>query len=207
MIRVLIVDDHSVVRRGLETLLRSTEDIEVVGTATDGEAALHRVTELAPDVVLMDLSMPHMDGIETTKRLLVSNPNIRVVVLTSFSEQRKVFDALAAGANGYLLKDSTPDQLIAGIRAAYAGGSPLDPKAARMLIDARRGSSATSLLSPRETDVLREVTKGATNKTIAERLGIGERTVKAHLTAVFQKIEVRDRTQAAMWAKENLPED
>jgi DNA-binding NarL/FixJ family response regulator len=206
MIRVLIVDDHSVVRRGLETLLRSVEDIEVVGTATDGEGALRCAGELKPDVVLMDLSMPNVDGIESTRRLLAEHPEMRVVVLTSFAEQRKVFDALAAGANGYLLKDATPDQLIAGVRAAYAGGSPLDPKAARMLVDARRDASVAPALSPRETEVLREVAEGFTNKHIAKRLGIGERTVKAHLTAVFQKIDVADRTQAAMWARENLPD-
>ena len=207
MIRVLIVDDHAVVRRGLETLLRSVEDIHVVGTATGGEAALACATELTPDVVLMDISMPNLDGIETTTRMLADHPTMCVVMLTSFSEQSKVFDALAAGANGYLLKDATPDQLISGVRAAYAGDSPLDPKAARMLLNARRGAAVVPLLSPRETDVLRHVTMGFTNKQIAERLGIGERTVKAHLTAVFHKIEVPDRTRATIWAKDNLPND
>jgi DNA-binding NarL/FixJ family response regulator len=207
MIRVLIVDDHAVVRRGLETLLTSADNIEVVGTAVDGIDALRRTASLQPDVILMDLSMPHLDGIESTRRLLVDHPNVRVVALTSFAEQRKVFDAISAGAIGYLLKDSNPEDLIAGVRAAYAGGSPLDPKAARVLVDARRDSTEKPTLSPRETEVLRVVAKGLSNKHIARQLGIGERTVKAHLTAVFQKIGVTDRTSAAMWAKDHLPED
>ncbi len=206
MINILIVDDHAVIRRGLETLFNSIDDITVVGMATDGATALEQTMTLNPDVVLMDLSMPTVDGIEATRRLVAHNPLVRIVVLTSFAEQRKVFDALSAGAIGYLLKDATPDQLIAGVRAAHAGDSPLDPKAARMLVDARRDSGVTPTLSPRETEVLRELSDGLTNKAIAKRLGIGERTVKAHLTAVFQKLDVTDRTQAAVWAKEHLPD-
>jgi DNA-binding NarL/FixJ family response regulator len=205
MIRVVIADDHAVVRRGLEQLLSTAGDIEVVGTAANGDEAVSIVSSARPDVVLMDLSMPVMDGVEATRRIVERLSDVHVVVLTSFAEQHRVLDALEAGAVGYLLKDSDPDDVIAGIRAAHAGGSPLDPKAARVLLDARRSQRPSRELSGREEEVLRLVATGLANKQIARRLGISERTVKAHLTSVFQQLGVTDRTQAALWAKEHLP--
>lgn len=211
-IRVVIVDDHAVVRRGLEQVLANADDIEVVATASDGEEAVARAAALRPDIVLMDLSMPGIDGIEATRRVLAAAPDVddgatrlRVVVLTSFAEQRRVLDALQAGASGYILKDATPDEVIAAIRAAHAGGAPLDPTAARVLLDSQRAGQPVRNLSPRESEVLGLVATGLANKQIARRLGISERTVKAHLTAVFQQLGVTDRTQAALWAKEHLP--
>jgi DNA-binding NarL/FixJ family response regulator len=206
MIRVLIVDDHAVVRRGLEQLLNSAPDIEVVGSVPDGRTALTKADEVRPDVVLMDLSMPELDGIQATRMLLERQPDVHVVVLTSFADQAKVLESLEAGAIGYLVKDSPPDDVINAIRAASEGGAPLDPRAARVLLDARRITPAPVDLSPRELEVLRLVARGLANKQIARQLAISERTVKAHLTAVFQQLGVTDRTQAALWARDHLPE-
>jgi len=209
MIRVLIVDDHAVVRRGLEQVLETADDIEVAGSASDGDEAIAQSATLKPDIILMDLSMPGVDGIEATRRVLAAaaadEHDVRVVVLTSFTEQRRVLDALQAGASGYMLKDATPDEVIAAIRAAHAGGAPLDPTAARVLLDSQRAQQPAQNLSRRESEVLGLVATGLANKQIARRLGITERTVKAHLTAVFQQLGVTDRTQAALWAKEHLP--
>ena len=204
MIRVLIVDDHAVVRRGLEQLIGSASDIEVVGTASDGNEAVDATRRVRPDVILMDVSMPGGDGIEATRRITADQPEVHVVMLTSFADQKKVVDAIAAGASGYLLKDGDPDEVAAAVRAAYAGGAPLDPKAARLLIDAQRRPHADPLLSVREREVLALVVDGLANKQIARKLGIAERTVKAHLTAVFQRLGVADRTQAALWARDHL---
>lgn len=207
-IRVLIADDHALVRRGLEQLVGSAPDIDVVGTVADGAQAVEAVARLAPDVVLMDISMPVHDGIEATRQVIAAHPNVRVVMLTSFADQRKVVDAIAAGASGYLLKDGDPDDVAAAVRAAHAGDAPLDPKAARLLIDAQRQSTERSAAGPelsvREREVLMLVVEGLANKQIARRLGIAERTVKAHLTAVFQALGVADRTQAALWARDHL---
>lgn len=204
MIRVLIVDDHSVVRRGLEQLLDSHPDMTVVGSAGDGEQAIELAAELRPDVILMDLSMPVLDGVQATKRITAATPGSNVVVLTSFADQRRILDALSAGAAGYILKDADPDDLVAAVLAAAEGGSPLHPKAARVLLDARRADRSGRQLSAREEEVLRLVLEGLPNKRIARRLGITERTVKAHLTRIFQQIGVADRTQAALWARDNL---
>ena len=209
MIRVLVVDDHTVVRRGLEQLLATADDIEVAGSAGDGAQAVTQAAALHPDVVLMDLSMPVLDGIEATRQVLAGAATddrvVHVVVLTSFTEQRRVLDALRAGASGYILKDATADEVIAAVRAAHAGGAPLDPAAARVLLDSQRAQEPARNLSARESEVLGLVATGLANKQIARRLGISERTVKAHLTAVFQQLGVTDRTQAALWAKEHLP--
>lgn len=205
MIRLLIVDDHSVVRRGLEALLGAFDDIEIVGTAADGNEAVQLAAERQPDIILMDLSMPNLDGFEATRQILAASPKIRIVALTSFSEQRKVFDAISSGAIGYLLKDSTPVELVEGVRAAFAGESPLDPKAARILIEGQRNPVVVPTLSPREWEVLMLLPEGLTNKCLGKKLGISERTVKAHLTAIFSKLEVSDRTQAAMWVRDNPP--
>ena len=201
MIRVLVAEDHAVVRSGLERLLATTPDIDVVGAAADGAEAVALAAELAPDVVLMDLSMPNMDGIEATTRILTENDEIQVVVLTSISDREKIEAALDAGAIGYLLKDAEPDEVIRGINAAARGESPIAPKAARALLTAR-GQRPESRLSERELEVLRCVAEGLPNKLIARRLGISEKTVKAHLTRVYQQIGVTDRTQAALWARE-----
>lgn len=203
MITVMVVDDHAVVRHGLEQLLGSAEDITVVGTAGDGAEALERAGELSPDVILMDLSMPEVDGIEATRRLTVACPEGRVVVLTSFADQPRILAALDAGASGYILKDAAPDELIAAVRAAASGGAPLDPKAARVLLDRQRSPVPVATLSARERQVLDLVAEGLPNKTISRRLGIAERTVKAHLTSIFQQLGVTDRTQAALWAREH----
>ena len=201
MIRVLLAEDHAIVRSGLERLLGTTTDIEVVAGAADGEEAVGLAAEHRPDVVLMDLSMPNVDGIEATRRILAGNDAVQVVVLTSISDREKIEAALDAGAIGYLLKDAEPDEVIRGIRAAARGESPIAAKAARTLLTAR-GQRPELQLSERELDVLRCVAEGLPNKVIARRLEISEKTVKAHLTRIYQQIGVTDRTQAALWAKE-----
>ncbi|HEX2784935.1 MAG TPA: response regulator transcription factor [Ilumatobacteraceae bacterium] len=205
MIRVLIVDDHHVVRQGLEQLLATAGDIEVVGTATNGLEAVEAVGALGPDVVLMDLSMPELDGVEATRQIAARYPSSRVLVLTSFSEQSRILEAISAGADGYLLKHSEPDEITAAVRSVHAGDAPLDPKAARAVLDAGRMLRETVALSEREREVLLLVREGLANKQIARRLGITERTVKAHLTKIFQRIDVTGRTQAAIWATDHLP--
>jgi DNA-binding NarL/FixJ family response regulator len=202
-IRVVLVDDHAVVRRGLGDLLASTEDIDVVGTAGDGDEALDTVRETRPDVVVMDLQMPVTDGVEATRTILAEELGAQVLVLTSFSDSDRIIAALDAGAVGYLLKDADPDEVIAGVRAVGRGESPLHPKAARELLLARSRPNDRPQLTPRDADVLRLVRLGLANKQIGRRLGISERTVKAHLTSAFQRIGVVDRTQAAIWAERN----
>jgi DNA-binding NarL/FixJ family response regulator len=201
MIRVMIVDDHAVVRRGLAQLLATTDDLHLVGEAGDGEAAIRLSADLAPDVVLMDLSMPAMDGIQSIGGILAVHPGTHILVLTSFSDQSRILDALQAGAEGYLLKHAEPETILSGIREVVGGGSPLDPKAARVLLTSRRTPRTALTLTDREREVLVLVGEGLANKTIARRLGITERTVKAHLTSVYQQLGVTDRTQAALWAQ------
>ena len=200
MIGLVIADDHAIVRDGLVRLFDATPDIEVLGTARDGEEAVRLAAEHTPRVVLMDLSMPNMDGAEATRRIVAAGHGTEVVILTSFSDRDQIMDALDAGAVGYLLKDAEPEDLLAGVRAVARGESPIHPRAARQLLLARASRSGVEL-SPRETEVLRLVVAGLANKQIARRLGITERTVKAHLTSVFQRIGVTDRTQAALWAQ------
>jgi len=203
VIRVLLAEDHALVRAGLERLLATVDDIEVVGGAADGAEAVALAAELTPDVVLMDLSMPNVDGIAATRAIVAANDEVHVVVLTSLADRERILAALDAGAVGYLLKDSEPEQLIAGIRAAARGESPLDPKAARAVLSARATRKRADL-SEREREVLGCVAEGMPNKVIARKLGISEKTVKTHLTRVFQQIGVTDRTQAALWARDNL---
>jgi DNA-binding NarL/FixJ family response regulator len=202
-IRVLIVDDHPLVRRGLTSLLEGVAGIEVVGSAADGEEAVAFVDENAPDIVLMDVSMPGMGGLEAARRLREHSPNIRVVMLTSFSQHDVVVEAFDSGAVGYLLKDSAPDELINGIRAAARGDAPVSPRAAKELLDERTQRRPLDELTARERDVLTLVGRGLTNKQVAWRLGISEKTVKAHLGSVFDRLGVQDRTQAALWAQKH----
>jgi DNA-binding NarL/FixJ family response regulator len=206
MIGVLVVDDHRLVRAGLVSLIDSAPDMRVVGEGADGDAAVALALEVGPDVVLMDLSMPGTDGVEATRVLLRERPGSVVVVLTSFSDQPRVAEALRAGAVGYLLKDCDPRGLLAAVRAAAQGHAPLDPRVARALLPTAVTETPGSGLSTRELDVLRLVAQGLANKQVGTRLGISERTVKAHLGRVFRVIGVNDRTSAALWARENLPD-
>jgi DNA-binding NarL/FixJ family response regulator len=203
MTTVLLVDDHPMVRAGLSTLIGTTDDLEIVGEAPGGDQAVTMAGDLEPDVVLMDLSMPGMDGVEATRLILDAHPQIRVVVLTSFADEGRVADALAAGAVGYLLKDSDPRDLLGAIRSAALGHAPLDPRVARALLPSTT-PRVKDTLSARELEVLQLVAKGLANKQIGRALGISERTVKVHVGHVFRRIGVTDRTSAAMWARDNL---
>jgi DNA-binding NarL/FixJ family response regulator len=201
MIRVLIVDDHAVVRRGLAQLLATTDDLFLAGEAADGDIAVGMAAELRPDVVLMDLSMPNLEGVSTIARILAAQPDLHILVLTSFSDHNQILDALQAGAKGYLLKHAEPETILSGIREVMAGLSPLDPKAARALLTGRRAPRPGPELSDREGEVLELVGEGLSNRSIARSLGITERTVKAHLTSIYQQLGVTDRTQAALWVQ------
>jgi DNA-binding NarL/FixJ family response regulator len=200
---VLIVDDHPLVRRGLTSLLSAARGIDVVGAAADGEEAVSWVTRSQPDVVLMDVSMPGMTGVEAARRVLEAQPATRVVMLTSFSQRDVVVESFDAGAVGYLLKDAEPEELISGIRAAARGDAPVSPKAARELLVERTQRRPLEELTQRERDVLACVGQGMQNKQIAWRLGITEKTVKAHLGSIFDRLGVQDRTQAAIWAQKH----
>jgi DNA-binding NarL/FixJ family response regulator len=202
MTRVLIADDHGLVRAGLTELIATFDGVEVIGAATGGEEAVAMTVEHDPDIVLMDLEMPDVDGIEATRRIVELAPSTRVVILTSFSDRERILKALDAGAVGYLLKDAEPNDLARGIAAAARGESPLDPRAAGTVIAARVPTSQADL-SEREREVLALLANGMPNKQIALRLGISEKTVKAHLTNVFRQIKVTDRIQAALWARDH----
>ena len=186
-IRVVLVDDHAVIRAGLAQLLSGTDDISVVGTAANGAEALTVVREIRPDVVLMDLQMPEVDGVAATRMIMAEDLGVDVLVLTSFSDGERIVAALDAGAVGYLLKDADPEDVLEGIRAVSRGESPIHPKAARALLGVRAGSSQVQLTS-RESEVLGLVREGLANKQIARRLGITERTVKAHRASVMNKM-------------------
>jgi DNA-binding NarL/FixJ family response regulator len=201
VIRVLLAEDHAVVRGGLLQLLGDRDEMEVVGAAAGGEEAVALAAEHKPDVVLMDLEMPDLDGIEATRRIRAADAEVNVVVLTAFSDRGRILDAIDAGAVGYLLKDAEPDELIRGLQAAARGESPLAPKAAQALVAARAEHQGDPELTPREQEVLALLADGLPNKLIARRLDISEKTVKAHLTNIFQRIGVTDRTQAALWAQ------
>jgi DNA-binding NarL/FixJ family response regulator len=208
-VRVLVVDDHPVVRGGVVGWLAAQPDIEVVGEAGDGLEALAAVAEHGPDVVLMDLRMPRLDGVAATERIAAAHPAVRVLVLTTYDTDADIVRAVEAGATGYLLKDAEPAALVDAVRAVASGRSPIDPRVARTYLSARRRSgtprsSTQPELTDREREVLSLVGMGLANKQIARRLGIREGTVKAHLTNVFQRIGVRDRTAAALWAREHL---
>src|SRR5689334_2315954 len=205
MIRVLVADDHAVVRSGLAALLATAPDLELVGTASNGAEAVRLTVESRADVVVMDLSMPEIDGVAATRELASQVPSCRVLVLTSFFDQGRVTDALRAGADGYLLKHAEPEDILDGIREVVRGGSPLDPVVARILVNTSRTRIAPGeLLTAREREVLILVEGGLNNRQIARRLNIAERTVKSHLHNIFQRLGVTHRTEAALWAQRNL---
>ena len=201
-ISVLIVDDHPVVREGLRAFLQLQEDMEVVGEAADGVEAMEKIGELLPDVALIDLVMPRMDGITTIRQIKNLSPSTRILVLTSFSEDDKVFPAIKAGALGYLMKDTKPADLAESIRSVYRGQPALHPQIARKLMDqiAPRGEEAEERLTPREMEVIGLIARGHSNKEIAAALAISEKTVKVHVSNILQKLHLADRTQAALYA-------
>ncbi|MCY4355876.1 MAG: response regulator transcription factor [Truepera sp.] len=204
-IRVLLVDDHTVVRQGLRMVLSLEPDLEVVGEAADGREAVEQAAALRPQVVLMDLLMPVMTGVEATREIKTRHPDIEVVALTSVLEDRLVIDAVEAGAAGYLLKETGPETLFEAIRAASRGEVRLDPKAQKRLISEVRTPEMRESLTARETDTLRLLAKGLTNRDIAGELGIAEVTVKTHVSSVLSKLNLQSRTQAALFAlKEGL---
>ncbi len=203
-IRVLVVDDHSIVRKGIEALLEIKPDIQVVGEAADGQEAVTQAEKLRPDVVLMDLVMPGMDGIEAIRRILAIRPESRILVLTSFAADDKLFPALKAGARGYLLKDSGPDDLVEAIRQVYRGGSFLHPTVARKVLQQLTHPSEHPtpgvLLTERELEVLRLVARGLSTQEIAEQLAITEATARTHVSNLLSKLQLSSRTQAVLYA-------
>ena len=202
-IRVLVADDHAVVRQGLRTFLELQDDIEVVADAADGERALAAVAEHDPDVVLMDLVMPGIDGVEAIRRIAAHHPRTRVIALTSFLDDDKVFPAVRAGASGYLLKDVQPQELVKAIRAVDAGEVLLHPAVTAKLMEdvvdggGRGGTPAD--LTPRERQVAELIARGGQNKRIALELGISEKTVKSHVSSILRKLDLADRTQVALY--------
>ncbi|HOR00616.1 MAG TPA: response regulator transcription factor [Anaerolineae bacterium] len=204
-ITVLLVDDHSVVRIGLRAYLATLADIEVIGEAGSGEEAVSLATQHAPDVVLMDLIMPGMDGVEATRQVRRASPRTQVIVLTSYHEDEHIFPAIRAGALSYVLKDIDPDDLAEAIRRARAGEAVLHPRVAARVVDEMRGvrlegANPFSELTDRELEVLRQVAAGKNNREIAEALVISEKTVKSHITNILGKLHLADRTQAAVYA-------
>jgi NarL family two-component system response regulator LiaR len=203
-IRILITDDHAIVRKGLRALLATEPDIEVVGEASNGEEAVARSRSLQPDVVLMDLVMPKMDGIEATRRITGQMPAVRVLVLTSFAADEKVFPAIKAGALGYLLKDTGPDELMQAIRQVHRGEPSLDPTIARKVLYELSHPPKQPLtpdpLTERELEVLRLIAQGKSNREIAEQLVIAEMTVRTHVSNILGKLHLASRTQAALYA-------
>ncbi|HDR7782874.1 MULTISPECIES: response regulator [Bacillus] len=203
-IKLLLVEDHHIVRRGLVFFLKTREEFEIVGEAENGEEALTFIQTERPDVVLMDLSMPKMDGIEATKRIKKYDETIKILILSSFSEQDYVLPALEAGADGYQLKEVQPEQLVASIIAVHQGNANFHPKVTPALLgrsaEKKEKENPFSMLTKREQEVLREIAKGRSNKEIAAELHITEQTVKTHVSNVLAKLEVDDRTQAALYA-------
>jgi NarL family two-component system response regulator LiaR len=205
-IRVLLVDDHAVVRKGLRALLDREPGVEVTGEADDGEQAIHAADRLRPDVILMDLEMPGMGGIEATRRITAAHHDVNVVVLTSHASEEDVFPALKAGALGYLLKHSAPEDVLRAIRQAQRGETVLHPTIARMLLQELhrppqpRQPATTDPLSERELEVLRLIARGMSNQAIADRLVVGEATVRSHVSSILRKLQLASRTQAALYA-------
>jgi NarL family two-component system response regulator LiaR len=205
VISIIIVDDHTIVREGLKTLLELFEDIRVVGEAANGKSAVEIADRLQPDVVLMDLIMPEMDGIQTTREIHERFPEIKVIALTSFLEDDKIIPAIQAGATSFLLKDVTPDALVDAIRAAHRGESRLNPQITKKLmekvaIQPQPSEPNAGDLTDRELEVVRLVAEGLSNRDIAERLVISEKTVKTHVSSILGKLHLNDRTQLAVYA-------
>jgi DNA-binding NarL/FixJ family response regulator len=199
MIRVLVADDHGVVREGLRSFLALQDDIEVVGEAVDGEEAIEAVRRLSPDVALMDLVMPRMDGIEAIRHIRDESPRTRVIVLTSFVDEDKMLPAVRAGAAGYLLKDVEPQELVTAIRTVHGGAALLHPAVVAELVR-EAGSPRGDGLTEREREVLVLIARGRANKAIAFELGVSEKTVKTHVSNILGKLGLTDRTQAALYA-------
>jgi len=204
-ISLLIVDDHTIVRRGIRALFKVQPDIEVVGEASSGEEAIGMSAELVPDVVLLDLVMPGMGGVEATRRIRRESPRTQVVILTSFHEDEHIFPALRAGALSYILKDVDPDELIATVQKAALGESVLHPRIATRVVQEVRGAKKETPnlfidLTERELDVLRLISDGLSNASIAEKLVLSEKTVKRHVSNILSKLHILDRTQAAVFA-------
>lgn len=203
-IQLLVVDDQSIVRKGICALLEQVEDIDVIGEANDGEEAVTQADKLHPDVILMDLVMPKMDGIAAIQQILARQPKMRIMALTSFVAEDKVFPAIKAGAMGYLLKDSEPDELIAAIRRVNRGEPSLHPTVAKMVLE-ELGQPAKQPLTPdplteREVDVVRLVAQGLSNRQIADQLVIGEATVRTHVGNILNKLHLANRVQATLYA-------
>lgn len=204
--KVVICDDQALIRDGLEMLLKLEKDIEVMGQAQDGAEAVELVKKVQPDLVLMDLKMPGLNGIEAIRQIRTAYPQIKVLVLTTYDDDEWVFDAIRAGASGYLLKDTPREEVIKAVRGTVAGKSFIDPAVAGKLLQQVAGKQTqpatllTDKLTEREVDVLRLIARGFTNADIAERLHLSEGTVRNHVSAIFAKLEVADRTQAAVIA-------
>ncbi|UJW59816.1 response regulator transcription factor [Bacillus sp. A116_S68] len=202
--KILIADDHHVVRRGLLFFLQTQAGLEIVGEAQNGMEAVTLVEKLQPDIVLMDLDMPNMDGTEATKKIKEQFPDVKVLILTSFSDQSHAIPAIKAGASGYQLKDVDPDELVSSIRRVYRGESPLHPKVTSHVMShlsyGNKEEERLSGLTKREKEVLAEIAKGKSNKEIASSLVITEKTVKTHVSNLLAKLELQDRTQAALYA-------
>jgi NarL family two-component system response regulator LiaR len=211
-VRVLIVDDHTIVRKGIRALLSEADGFEVVGEADNGQEAVLRAEETRPDVILMDLLMPGMDGIEATRQITNRRPGARILVLTSFAADNKVFPAIKAGASGYLLKDSSPDELVRAIRQVHRGEPSLHPTIARKLLQEVAHPAelqpAPEALTAREMMVLRLIAQGLSNQEIADRLVVSEPTVRAHVSRILGKLHLASRTQAALYAvREGLTDE
>lgn len=210
-VRILIVDDQRLMRDGLHTLLQLEADLEIVGEAEDGIHALEQYFTLKPDVTLMDIRMPRLDGVEATRRIIAQDPQAKIIILTTFDDDEYVFEGLRAGASGYLLKDVSSEELAEAIRTVADGGALIEPSVARKVItefarlarpQPEPARNEEKMLSQRETEILKLISLGLTNKEIAERLYLAEGTVKNYVTNILQKLDVRDRTQAAIRARE-----
>ena len=209
-INVLLVEDQSLIRSGLRSLLERETDINIVGEAGDGEEAIQKARELAPDIVLMDLKLPRVDGIEATRSIKAESPRVEVIVLSVYEDDEYVFQAIQAGATGYILKDITPENLVRAIRAVYAGQTMIHPGIARKVLERlsymarERAAGLTRLhsdgLTDREVQILVEMAKGASNKEVAAKLFVSESTAKSHLRTIYRKVGVRDRAQAVAYA-------
>jgi NarL family two-component system response regulator LiaR len=202
-IRILIADDHPVVREGLRGLVATEPGMLVIGEASDGVEAVERSCALKPDIILLDLAMPHKDGLTAISEIKTAAPDARILVLTSFAEDSKIFPAIKAGANGYLLKDSSPQELLQAIHKVYNGESPLDSHVAKKIVERisqPEGSRTEDLLTEREKQVLRLVAQGLSNEEIAEKIVTTERTVRSHVSSILEKLQLENRTQAALYA-------